>query len=172
MAERNPEGLIDILERRTRTIFLNAVTCCRSARFSITTSARRRLIARNARMFDFVSGDAAPEVETNDPFERAECKFSSCYDAKLTVSRYLGGGREKYLCRVQYTPEIHTPDWLRDRFGPGTFRLRFGRTGNPREWSQVFSIAELKTKAKNRETIPSNRLSKSLFSMKRKHFPS
>lgn len=80
-------------------------------------------------------------VEELDVFERAKLEFSGPVAAKLTVYRY-DDGETSYLKRVAYDPGTIDEEWIRKKFGAGTYQLRFQDPEMPqRVWSKVVSIS-------------------------------
>lgn len=81
--------------------------------------------------------DASEEL---DAFDRARLEFSGAAGVKLTIYRY-DDGEVAYLKRVQYTPETIDEEWIRKRWGAGSFQLRFVDENGARQWSRVIHIA-------------------------------
>lgn len=81
------------------------------------------------------------EKDELDVFERARLEFSGAPRVKLTIYRY-DDGETSYLKRVDYTPETIDEEWIRKKWGPGSYQLRFLDSENPQaRWSRVITIA-------------------------------
>jgi hypothetical protein len=79
-----------------------------------------------------------PEKEL-DAFDRARLDFLGESGVKLTIYRY-DDGEAAYLKRVQWSESIDE-EWIRKKWGPGTYQLRFVDEGGERRYSQVVQIA-------------------------------
>lgn len=80
------------------------------------------------------------EREELDPFERARLDFSGELGVKLTIYRY-DDGDTAYLKRVPYDPESIDEEWIRKKWGAGSYQLRFLDEKGVRHWSKVIHIA-------------------------------
>jgi hypothetical protein len=85
-----------------------------------------------------------PRTEDEEPldaFERARAEFSGGPRVTLTIYRY-DDGATAYLKRVGYEPEVVNEEWIRKKWGPGSYQLRFMDPENPStRWSRVVEIA-------------------------------
>lgn len=85
-----------------------------------------------------------PQLENEEPldvFERARAEFSGGPQVTLTIYRY-DDGAVAYLKRVGYDPDVINEEWIRKKWGPGSYQLRFFDPGNPStRWSRVVEIA-------------------------------
>jgi hypothetical protein len=85
-----------------------------------------------------------PRLEDEEPldaFERARAEFSGGPKVTLTIYRY-DDGATAYLKRVGYEPEVVNEEWIRKKWGPGSYQLRFMDPENPStRWSRVVEIA-------------------------------
>lgn len=86
-------------------------------------------------------GSPVDRDEEHDPFERARQDFGGAGDVKLKVYRYDDDFKQQFLKTVDFTPDLITPEWIRSRWGPGAYVLRFLNRDDGQEWSQVFRIA-------------------------------
>jgi hypothetical protein len=81
------------------------------------------------------------DEEQLDAFERARAEFSGGPRVTLTIYRY-DDGATAYLKRVGYEPEVVNEEWIRKKWGPGSYQLRFMDPENPStRWSRVVEIA-------------------------------
>jgi hypothetical protein len=81
------------------------------------------------------------DEEPLDAFERARAEFSGGPRVTLTIYRY-DDGATAYLKRVGYEPEVVNEEWIRKKWGPGSYQLRFMDPENPStRWSRVVEIA-------------------------------
>lgn len=77
-----------------------------------------------------------------DPFELAVEEFGGSPSIKLQVYRYDDDGHQAYLRQVAWNPEHHDLDWVRSKWGPGTYLLRFhDRNQRNHTRSKVVTIA-------------------------------
>lgn len=62
-----------------------------------------------------------------DPFDRARLSFGKDTGEVIRVKFALCSpdGGEKHLETLEYDPEVHTEEFIRSRYGPGRYRLRF-----------------------------------------------
>lgn len=75
-----------------------------------------------------------------DAFDRAKRDFAGAPGVKLTVYRY-DDGEIAYLKRIVYDPATVDEEWIRKKWGPGTYQLRFTDEDGSRVWSKVVQIA-------------------------------
>lgn len=81
-----------------------------------------------------------PEVDQElDAFDRARLDFAGESGVRLTIYRYEDG-EAAYLKRVQYSETIDE-EWIRKKWGPGTYQLRFVDEAGSRRYSKVVQIA-------------------------------
>lgn len=80
------------------------------------------------------------EAEELDPFERARMEFSGEPGVKLTVYRY-DDGETAYLKRIPYDPDTVDEEWVRKKWGPGSYQLRFTDERHTKYWSKIVTIA-------------------------------
>lgn len=81
------------------------------------------------------------DEEPLDAFERARAEFSGGPQVTLTIYRY-DDGATAYLKRVGYEPDVINEEWIRKKWGPGSYQLRFMDPENPStRWSRVVEIA-------------------------------
>jgi len=94
-------------------------------------------------------------IEELDPFDRARIEFAGVETRiKVTILRYEDG-TQKYLKRVDYYPDKIDPEWIRKKWGAGSYLLRFHDADNPRRgWSQVLEIAA--DESEHRSAAPSS----------------
>lgn len=110
--------------------------------------------------------EEAPHVENEeqelDVFDRARLQFSDGPRLKLRISRYEDG-KTAYLKQVDYDPEAIDEDWIRKKWGPGSYQLRFLDTENPQHgWSKVIDIAS-DTPIQSQQQAPSSGLTESFI---------
>ena len=79
------------------------------------------------------------ENEELDAFDRARLDFAGESGVRLTIYRYEDG-EAAYLKRVQYSETIDE-EWIRKKWGPGTYQLRFVDEAGLRRYSKVVQIA-------------------------------
>jgi len=75
-----------------------------------------------------------------DAFDRAKRDFAGAPGVRLTVYRY-DDGETAYLKRIAYDPATVDEEWIRKKWGPGTYQLRFTDEDGSRVWSKVVQIA-------------------------------
>lgn len=80
------------------------------------------------------------ETEELDAFDRARQEFSGEPGVRLTVYRYEDG-EIAYLKRVPYDPAAIDEEWIRKKWGPGAYQLRFTDDEGSRRWSKIVQIA-------------------------------
>lgn len=95
------------------------------------------------------------ERDELDAFDRARLDFSGEPGVKLTLYRY-DDGETAYLKRVAYDPGTVDEEWIRKRWGAGSYQLRFTDEAGSRHWSKVIHIATDETPKAAAPVVPSS----------------
>lgn len=83
-----------------------------------------------------------PESGSTDVFSRAMAAFGADPDGiKLQVFRMESGEDDAWLEAFDYDPELHDAEFMRTRFGPGKYRLKFRDRDYRYKMQQKISIA-------------------------------